>query len=154
MLSLHHVWGLGSLRCENYDKGKFSLIKALRRVTSTDYWASFAQDHLQTDAIDMRKIKNISSVLDNSKSSWKPWTVYSFFCVANGSVLIIDSVGVASSQCYKYFYFFPFPFVFHKTCCSPFFRSPYFSASPGDLSAWNNVAVFWLDNFFALPLCG
>lgn len=68
----------------------------------------------------------------------KPWTFYSLFRVPNGLVLIIDSVGVASSQCYKYF--FHFPFVFHKTHRSPFISFCHRTiALLFRMSAWNNV---------------
>lgn len=56
-------------------------------------------DHLQTDAIDMKNI--LYPIATQPLGNLERFTV--LFCVANGFVLIIDSGGVPSSQCYKYF---------------------------------------------------
>lgn len=79
-------------------------------------------------------------VLDGNAQPLEALDILQFFCVPNGFVLlIIDSVGVASSQCYKYF--FHFPFVFHKTHCSPFifFCHRTIALLVFRMSAWNNV---------------
>lgn len=116
-------------------KASFLLVKALRSPRNAQLALTIYKRTRST-------WKNIYCSITAEKPPSRGLGQFTVFCVANGLVLIIDSVGVSSSHCYKYFNFISSPSTRSPNRrCSPFPIALLRCLSFGDLSAWNNVAV-------------